>query len=136
MATYSTRRPLRLLATCIALSLLQSAARAQDLSGSWKGVANLAGSDLTIVFHIRQVGTTWLGTFDCPSQNAYNLSITAIEFPSADSVVIELPTIDAEFRGAVTNDAIKGTFKQGNGKSPLMLKKMPNQGSGLLGNKR
>lgn len=95
---HTQRRPLRLLATCIALSLLRARTKRKTLAAAGKVSRTAGGPGLAIVFHIQQVGILGWAYSTCPSQSAYNLSITAIEFPSANSVVIELP-IDAEFRG-------------------------------------
>lgn len=111
------------LCALLALAVPSYSAAAQSFEGDWHGTANLPDGALSFVFHITPIGTTWQGTFDCPNQNAYGLSITAIQIPTQDSILIQLPSINAKFKGKLRNDKIAGTFSQGEQTAQLLLAK-------------
>lgn len=117
-------RLLRILTLCAFLALSLCPAPAQNLSGSWKGTARLDETPLTLIFHIAPIGSTWQGTFDCPNQNAFDLTISSIRLSTADSVAINLPTINASFKGKMKRRSIKGIFSQGDLSTSLTLKKL------------
>lgn len=103
---------------------------AQDLEGTWQGTTLLAEEPLSLVFHLTKVGSRWQGSFDCPNQNAFALSISAIERPTTDSIVIQLPTINALFAGKLRDESIKGVFFQGKHSARLTLTKLsPSKGN-------
>ena len=66
---------------------------AQDFEGTWQGTTLLAEEPLSLVFHLTKVGSLWQGSFDCPT---------------TDSIVIQLPTINALFAGKLRDESIKG----------------------------
>lgn len=111
------------LCALLAFAMPSYRAAAQGFEGDWHGTANLPGGALSFVFHITPIGATWQGTFDCPNQNAYGLSITAIQIPTQDSIHIQLPSINAKFKGKLRNDKIAGTFSQGEQTAQLLLTK-------------
>lgn len=125
MINRSELTSLRLLAVCAVLTFAQGYTSAQKLSGSWKGSTRLNASEFSIILHIHPVGGTWQGTFDCPSEKAFNLSIPTIRLPTEDSVVIELTSVNAQFRGRIKRRTIVGIFSQGDRSSQLKLKRLP-----------
>jgi hypothetical protein len=97
---------------------------AQDFEGIWQGTTLLAEEPLSLVFHLTKVGSLWQGSFDCPNQGAFALSISAIERPTTDSIVIQLPTINALFAGKLRDESIRGVFFQGKHSARLTLTKL------------
>ena len=45
-------------------------ALAQDYSGSWKGVLEVQGMEIPLVFHVNQQEDQYTATMDSPSQGA------------------------------------------------------------------
>ena len=108
----------------------QPVAAQDDLGGTWQGTTLLSEEPLSLVFHLTKVGSLWQGSFDCPNQNAFALSISTIERPTTDSIVIQLPTINALFAGKLRDESIKGVFFQGKHSAKLTLTKLsPSKGN-------
>lgn len=86
-----------------------------ELIGDWKGVLEVEGAKLTLVFH---VGADRV-TADSPDQGSFNLPGSA--GMNGSSLTLGIPMVDATFEGKVTPDGktLSGTFYQG-GNSPSL----------------
>lgn len=96
---------------------------AQDITGSWQGNLNAGGTNLPLVFHIKQQNQGWVTVFDSPAQNAFGLATGKTIF-NQDSLIITIPLINGSYTGKWNGaDLIEGLFQQGDFKAPMVLKK-------------
>lgn len=96
---------------------------AQDITGSWQGNLNAGGTNLPLVFHIKQQNQNWVSLFDSPAQNAFGLATGKTIF-NQDSLIITIPLINGSYTGKWNGaDLIEGLFQQGDFKAPMVLKK-------------
>jgi len=93
---------------------------AQNIIGNWKGIIDLNGNQLPIVFHFtRDSSGNILGKWDSPKQNANGLPFSAINV-NGDSVDLEIKVISGSYRGKfLGNDSISGIWNQGGHELPL-----------------
>lgn len=101
-----------------------------QLAGEWKGILEIQGAKLRIVFHIQKAENEYSATFDSPDQNAYGLSIEKVIFNKPD-VAIKIPMIGAIYNGKMNsnNNEIIGTFEQGGLSIPLNLELIESESS-------
>ncbi|MBR4240459.1 MAG: alpha/beta hydrolase [Prevotella sp.] len=98
------------------LFLMASALQTQTINGTWHGQLDLQTLKLSIVFHFDPSSPT----VDSPDQGAKGIK-AQMDYISADSVSISMPTLNASFVGRHKNGQIKGTFKQNGMPLPLVL---------------
>ncbi len=92
---------------------------AQGIVGSWKGVLDVGGAKLNLVFHINADKTV---TMDSPDQGAMGIP-TAVKYFAADSLCVEMEAMNVVYSGKLVGEEIKGTFSQMGYSFPLNLKK-------------
>ena len=105
---------------CLACLMPQSMC-GQEISGSWKGKLSLGMTKLNIVFNIQKDGEKPVCTMDSPDQGAKDIK-AEVDFLSADSLAVSVPSLGVLYRGHLDNGTIKGVFTQGAYKFPLSLK--------------
>jgi pimeloyl-ACP methyl ester carboxylesterase len=94
----------------------------KDVSGQWKGIIHVQGTQLRIAFNITKTGNGYSSTTDSPDQGVTGMHCDSITV-TADSIIIEV-IAGAFFKGLLVNDsAINGTLLQSGMKIPLLLKK-------------
>lgn len=90
---------------------------AQSTDGDWSETLKLgAGRELRLVLHISVAQSSI--TMDSPDQNAYDLKCD-VNFLSADSVSLSIPSLMMSYQGKLKADTLYGTFQQGGIKLPL-----------------
>jgi hypothetical protein len=96
------------------------AASPPQLIGDWKGVLDIEGQKLTVVFH---VGADRV-TADSPDQSAFNLPATA--GTNGTALTLEIPSAGANFEGRLSPDGktLNGVLYQGGGSPTLVLSKV------------
>ena len=96
-----------------------------DIDGAWLGTIDLGGTKLRIVFHIVNMEDGLFATADSPDQGAKGMPVTAVT-RMGDKLKLEMKAIGAGFEGTIAKDrsSIEGTFSQGGGEFPLVLKPM------------
>ncbi len=101
------------------------AANAQDITGSWAGSINAAGKSIELIFNIGKTGdTTYVATFDSPSQMAFGIPCKKVSVKN-DSLFIDAGVSGIKYNGLWKgNDGITGTFIQGVSKLPLDLARL------------
>ncbi|TVR61855.1 MAG: alpha/beta fold hydrolase [Gemmatimonadales bacterium] len=95
------------------------------VEGSWTGILELpGGQELPIVFHIlRELDGTYTATMDSPAQGAFGMPVASVAV-AGDSVTLELPPLQARYRGAVTApNRMEGEWEQGPMAFPLPLER-------------
>jgi alpha-beta hydrolase superfamily lysophospholipase len=96
---------------------------AQTMVGSWKGIIDVGGNKLPLVFHIKQTNNQWEASFDSPVQNAYGIKTRSTQIKN-DSISISIPAINGSYKGKWNGaDLIDGLFQQGNFNTALVLTK-------------
>lgn len=101
----------------IVIMMAVTAAKAQNISGTWKGVLTAGQQELGLVFHFNNDDVT----MDVPEQGATGIP-AEVKLLSNDSVSIEVPAIQMSYSGKLSDGIIKGTFKQFGMSFPLDLK--------------
>lgn len=94
----------------------------ERLEGSWVGrVTNAAGGSLAIVFRFEQAADGGLLAYlDSPEQGARGIPMTEIMFTD-DRLSLVIPAAQASFTGTMSNDAIAGSWAQGNMTQPVTM---------------
>ncbi len=85
-----------------------------DLSGSWQGELDAGGTILPLVLHLEEKDGKQIGSLDSPSQGAYGLPLTKVQFDD-DSILIEISGMGIHYEADFRPDSgeLVGTFIQG-----------------------
>src|SRR4051794_22203671 len=102
-------------------------ARAQTpspLSGHWKGALDVGGVSLRLAFSITEADGKLTGKIRSLDQGGAEIPLSAVNLEKQE-VKIEAAGIGATFAGKLNKaaDEITGTWSQGAGKFPLILKR-------------
>ena len=92
-----------------------------SLTGTWQGTLRVQGFELRLVFNSDTTGTL-TATMDSPDQNAYGIAVDSVSFNN-DSVYFYIAKAKGYYDGIYYQDSIKGTWHQGGGAWPVMLRK-------------
>jgi hypothetical protein len=93
-----------------------------SIAGKWKGNLNAGGTQLPLVFNIKNDNGNLVSSMDSPAQGAYNIPVEKTSF-SNNEVLIELPSLGISYTGKLENDTINGKFNQGGATFDLSLKR-------------
>lgn len=95
---------------------------AQNITGQWKGAADIFGSQLPIVLHISSSDLGYSATLDSPDQQAFDIPIDSISFEDK-KLDLKISAIGMTYSGVLNEDHSKfsGDFEQNNYKFPLDL---------------
>ena len=94
----------------------------QQISGPWTGQLDLGAQKLTIVLHFdKDASGKDVCTMDSPDQSAKGIPAT-LNFISADSVNIAVPSIGMTYAGKLNEGELKGSFSQMGMNLPLDMK--------------
>ena len=99
-------------------------AKPSDIDGAWAGVIDTGTAKLRLVFHITTTEDGLAATMDSPDQGVNGLPVTAVT-RNASALKLELKQAGAVFEGKVDENltTIDGTWSQGGGSAPLILKR-------------
>lgn len=104
------------------LALAATQSFGQQISGPWTGQLDLGAQKLTIVLHFdKDASGKDVCTMDSPDQSAKGIPAT-LNFISADSVNIAVPSIGMTYAGKLSEGELKGTFSQMGMKLSLDMK--------------
>lgn len=110
--------PTLLLTLLVSLTTL-----AQDINGQWNGLLKLQGTQLRVVFNLKQTENGLSATLDSPDQGAKGIPTTASSFENG-VLKIAIANLTVEYEGTLGSDnIIVGTFKQGGQAFPMNLSK-------------
>lgn len=100
------------------------AGKSSDIDGAWQGTLDLGGNKLRVIFHITNTDQGLTATLDSPDQGANGIPVTQVT-RSGSSLTMELKGIGGKFEGKIADSlqSIDGTWSQGEGSSPLVLKR-------------
>lgn len=110
-----------LLLACFSMAIFSC--QAQSVSGTWSGVLKVMGTQLHLVFHIKNSDGTLSATMDSPDQHASDISVSNITFKNPN-LHIEVGGGAIVYDGKLmAGDSIEGMFKQSGMELPLTLQK-------------
>ncbi len=108
--------------SAIFIGFLFHFANAQDITGEWKGVLKVTGSEFPIEITIIKDNQRYTSTLKSPNQS--NQSIPADVTSVRDQeITIEIKTIMVTYKGTFEANEIKGTFTQAGNSFALNLTK-------------
>lgn len=91
---------------------------AQDISGTWHSLLKYPGGQLRIDINISNTGNGYAVKFDSPDQGAKGIPTEQVSFKD-NLLTWAIPQAGIRYSGKFENNAIKGTFSQGEGSLPL-----------------
>ncbi len=95
---------------------------AQDISGSWKGVLNVKGQEIPLLFNVKNDNDILSSTMDSPSQGAVGIQMDKTLFED-NQLTIAFTQGGIKYVGVLDKDTVNGTFYQGGMELPLKLMK-------------
>jgi hypothetical protein len=100
------------------------AAKPSDIDGAWQGTLDAGGAKLKVIFHITNTEDGLSAAMDVPDQGASGIPASSVT-RSGQSLSMELKGISGKFEGKIAGDlqSIDGTWSQGEGSQPLVLKR-------------
>ncbi|MDR3133043.1 MAG: S9 family peptidase [Prevotellaceae bacterium] len=93
-----------------------------DIAGDWKGVLNVQGVNMELIFHITGNDSAYSTTMDVPLQGAAGIAIDKTGFVN-DELILSSTQLQLSFKGTLAGETIEGTFEQGGMTLPLTLAK-------------
>jgi uncharacterized protein len=102
--------------------LVAYAASAQEITGSWNGLIKGQFGELRIVFNIDQNGSDFTATMDSPDQGAKGIPVSKATFDGS-KLKLEIDMAKIQYEGILSENSIKGTFRQSGMEIPLDLTK-------------
>lgn len=99
-------------------------AKPSDIDGAWMGTLDVGETKLRVVFHITNTEDGLMATMDSPDQNVKGVPVTVVT-RNGSSLKLELKGIGGVFEGEIDKSltSIEGTWTQGGGAIPLVLKR-------------
>ena len=109
----------------------QKSVEPSDIDGAWAGTLDTGSMKLRIVFHISNTEAGLTATMDSPDQGATGIPVTSVT-RGGSSLKLELKQAGGGFEGKIDDalSTIDGTWTQGGGSLPLILKRS-NDAAGL-----
>lgn len=101
----------------------------QDVQGDWYGTLDAMGTKLPLVFHISGPNDQLTGTMDSPDQNAYGIQLANVIL-TGNQLNLEIPVIQASFKGTLSQKGLSGDFTQAGFDFPMTLDHTPPAASG------
>lgn len=111
---------MRTLSIVLFIFFVSIAMSAQDITGQWNGVLKVQGMQLRVVFNVTKSGAFYTSTMDSPDQGAAGIPVTQTTFVNS-TIKFEVTNARIQYNGALKNDEIVGTFKQGGQEFPMNL---------------
>jgi hypothetical protein len=99
-----------------------STAISRDFEGSWEGALEVNGTRLRLVVRLANKEGKATGTLVSVDQGGVEIAITTIA-QEASHLRLEINTIAATYEGDLKDGQLTGTWTQGPGKLPLVLKR-------------
>jgi len=116
--------PIRTCIVVVTLAVLSfgDAFGQERLMGSWAGTLEVGGTELRIVFHVKQDDGGLSATMDSPDQGATGIPVSSVTV-EGDSVTLAVARINGRYEGALSSDGstMEGSWTQGGQSAPLVL---------------
>ena len=95
---------------------------AQQFTGDWKGIIDMQGNKLNLVFHITTVNGELVTTLDIPMQGANGIPLDKTT-SNANEIIISSIKMGITYVGKLEINQLVGTYKQSGKELPLILSK-------------
>lgn len=124
MWTQGSPLPLEFKKTATPLKTEHKPAKPSDIDGDWMGTLDTGGMNLRVAFHITNTADGLTATMDSIDQGARGIPVTKVT-RNESSLKMELKAIGGTFEGKIDKalTTIEGTWTQGGGSLPLVLKR-------------
>lgn len=106
--------------TTIFLVVITLSVSAQKITGQWLGTLQAPNFKLKIAFNISKKDQGYTATMDSPDQLALGIPVTKTTFEKS-VIVLEIKSLQIEYKGTLEGNLIKGTFTQAGQVFPLDL---------------
>lgn len=93
----------------------------QNLEGSWKGIIEIQGTKLNLVFNFKESDGNWSATMDSPDQGGFGIPMDEVTI-NQNKVLVKSKALQLTYEGTITKDCIEGIFQQSFLQVPLNLK--------------
>ncbi len=113
---------LKLSCACILFLCAVLSTHAQDIVGSWKGAISVQGSEIPLVFDVKNSEDGYVSTMDSPSQGATGLPMDSTSFEN-NTLTITFSQAGIKYIATLEENQLTGTFYQGGKEFPLVLSK-------------
>ncbi len=110
------------LSVFIILFCMTQTLKAQDLTGSWKGNITVQGTELPLIFNLKNEDGALSSTMDSPSQGATDIPMDETTLED-NQLTIEFKKGGIKYVGNYADEKVTGTFYQGGMELPLVLEK-------------
>lgn len=111
----------RIILLCaILLGTICARSQTESILGDWYGELKAQGSQLRLVFHIKENNDILTATMDSPDQMAFDLPASKVTFED-QNLTISVPKFGIKYSGKLENDQIVGTFNQAGQELPMNL---------------
>ncbi|WP_187328676.1 alpha/beta hydrolase family protein [Echinicola rosea] len=100
------------------------------VEGDWKGVLEVMGQKIPLVFHLNKAGEKWEGTMDSPAQGATGMALDKVLVDSLE-VSLGVSGYNISYSGKLELDTIRGMFLQSGMEIPLLLWRLPADDQGM-----
>ena len=107
-------RKMKKILAALTLTFIATASLAQ--TGTWNGKLDVSGTTLSLVFHIGDS----TATLDVPDQGAKQIPVS-VKRSAFGSIELEVPSINASYKGLWIGKLITGTYTQNGMSFPLPL---------------
>jgi len=123
--TQSQSLPLDFKRTTTPIKTEHKPAQPSDIDGAWMGTLDSGAVKLRVVFHITNTEDGLTATMDSPDQGMNGMPTTSVTRNGA-ALKIEAKQIGGSYEGTINKDLsqIDGTWSQGAGSLPLVLKRV------------
>ena len=95
--------------------------------GSWKGILNVQGNELEIIFNLKEENNELTSTMDIPTQGAMGLPMDKTVLTN-NNLEINFAQAGIVYKGIFKNEKFTGTYYQGGLELPLQLEKVKKTG--------
>lgn len=103
-------------------------AKPSDIDGAWLGTLDTGTIQLRVVFHIWNTTHGLTASMDSPDQGAGGIPVTSVVH-NGSKITMQSNAVGGEFVGSInaSHTAMAGTWTQGGGSLPLILKRMKSE---------
>lgn len=95
--------------------------------GSWKGILNVQGNELEVIFNLKEQNKELFSTMDIPSQGALGLPMDKTILNN-NNLEINFAQAGITYKGIYKDEKFTGTYYQGGLELPLQLEKLTKTG--------
>lgn len=95
--------------------------------GSWKGILNVQGNELEVIFNLKEQNKELSSTMDIPSQGALGLPMDKTVLTN-NNLEINFAQAGITYKGIYKDEKFTGTYYQGGLELPLQLEKLTKTG--------